>query len=361
MEQLRKGINAGASFEVLSNPEFLSEATAIQNLLAPDRVIIGSQSSYRSRIALEQLAGLYAQWVPRERIVTCSNVTAELSKLIANAMLAQRVSSINAASAMCEAFGADIGDISHICGMDPRIGPGMLNSSFGFGGSCFDKDIRSLIYLAEWKNLNVAADYWKCIVTLNLDQQARFSARIYGVMQRFGDVKYAVLGFAYKKNTPDTRHTPAINLIRGLLALGSEVAVYDPMVPRDCILDQVITEDHLKATASLYICYTAEEACRDANAVIIATNWDEFGNQDQPDEAPEPEHSSPPPDMSLDAQLALDLAQPRRYRGPRLDWETVAVSMLEPRVVFDGHHMLDAAKLEALDLTVESVGIASKL
>lgn len=362
MAQLANAAKPGFYYEVLSNPEFLAEGTAIHNLLEPDRIIIGMESTFGGQVSMGKLAGIYAQWVPRERIITCSNATAELSKLIANAMLAQRVSSINAASAMCEAFDADVGDVSRICATDPRIGPAMLNSSLGFGGSCFGKDVRCLVYLAEVKGLTVVAEYWKSVIALNVDQQTRFLARILDTMQPFGMIHYAVLGLTYKKNTNDTRTSPALHLVRTLLDAGHEVALYDPVVSHDRMIEDVFAHDDLPHVlmAKLYPCRTAEEACHGAHAIIIATNWDEFSNQKQPEEAPDPAGLTPPSHMPLDAQLAVELAPDRPYRGSRLDWTRVSMFTEEPHVVFDGHHMLDAAPLEALGMRVESVGITSK-
>ncbi|KAJ2157453.1 hypothetical protein GGF46_004490, partial [Coemansia sp. RSA 552] len=229
---LRQNARPGVTFDVLSNPEFLSEGTAIRDLLEPDRAIIGGLDG--SQEAQSALASVYSQWVPAERIVTMGLWSAELAKLASNALLAQRVSSINSISAVCEAIGADVTEVAHGCGMDSRIGSQFLRASVGFGGSCFHKDIQSLVWLSESLGLHDVAEYWGHVLTINESQISRFAQRIVrsvngGCLQ---GLRIAVLGFAYKGGTSDTRNTPAARICQYLLDKGADLSIYDPKVPR---------------------------------------------------------------------------------------------------------------------------------
>ncbi|KAI3342048.1 UDP-glucose/GDP-mannose dehydrogenase family, NAD binding domain-containing protein [Ustulina deusta] len=278
-EILNRNARHGVKFEVLSNPEFLAEGTAIQNLLFPDRVIIGSSETRTGLLAAEALANVYRTWVPQPRIILSNLFSSELSKLGANAILAQRISSINALSAMCEATGADIDQIARAIGSDSRIGPHMLQSSFGFGGSCFLKDIRSIIYLCQSLHLPEIAAYWKSILDINDMQKSRAIPRIASLLG--GDIKrkkIAVLGFAFKKDTEDTRESCAIDLVQGFVREGALVSVYDPCVKgsqihRDLSICKV-DEEH--TGGSVRICNSGLEACEGAYAVVVATDWDMF-------------------------------------------------------------------------------------
>src|SRR6478752_5402502 len=221
-----------ATFQVLSNPEFLAEGTAVTDLENPDRILIGGEVTPEGNAAVEALVSVYARWIPRERILTTNLWSSELSKLVANAFLAQRISSINSISALCEATGADVDEVANAIGKDSRIGPKFLKSSVGFGGSCFQKDILNLTYLCESFGLPEVAAYWTSVVGINDWQKHRFAARIVkSLFNTVADKKIAVLGFAFKKDTNDTRESAAINVVRDLLAEHAKVTVYDPKVP----------------------------------------------------------------------------------------------------------------------------------
>jgi UDPglucose 6-dehydrogenase len=271
----------------LSNPEFLAEGTAIKDLLSPDRVIIGSADTSSGRRAAATLADVYAAWVPRSRITTINVWSSELSKLVANAMLAQRISSINSISAICEKTGADIEEIALSIGLDPRIGPQFLKSSLGFGGSCFKKDILSLVYLAQSLGLHEVGEYWQQVLTLNDFQRSRFARRI---ITRLNNTlirkKITLLGYAFKKNTSDTRESPAVDVIKILLNDGpAEIAIFDPCCNPETVKAEIQrllgSADNrlLKAEGGPVEVYTdVYSACRDSNAVVILTEWDEFRN-----------------------------------------------------------------------------------
>lgn len=223
----------GIRFDILSNPEFLAEGTAIQDLLHPDRVLIGGDAcDALGAAAQDALVGIYRRWVPADRILVTSLWSGELSKLVANAFLAQRVSSINSVSALCEASGADVGEVAKAVGLDSRIGPKFLQASLGFGGSCFQKDILNLVYLCENLGLHEVAAYWEQVIEMNNYQKKRFARTV--VQSLFNTVtgkKLAVFGFSFKKNTTDTRETPAIDVCTALLEERSILSIYDPKVP----------------------------------------------------------------------------------------------------------------------------------
>ncbi|KAL9062087.1 MAG: hypothetical protein Q9206_000042 [Seirophora lacunosa] len=281
-EILAANAHPGVRFDVLSNPEFLAEGTAVRDLLRPDRIIIGSLPTPSGLRAAASLAEVYGQWVPRERIITMNLWSAELSKLAANAMLAQRISSVNALSAICEVTGANVDEVSHACGLDSRIGPQMLNAGPGFGGSCFQKDIFNIVYLSESLHLYEIADYWRAIIDMNEHQKQRFTKRIISCLyNNLAGKKLAVLGFAFKKNTSDTRESPAITLVTNFLTERARVAIYDPRVPQQQIwrelADNGCDPEMLKRNVS--VCSSAYTACEAADAVVIVTEWDEFSNK----------------------------------------------------------------------------------
>ncbi|KAI4221510.1 MAG: hypothetical protein L6R36_006850 [Xanthoria steineri] len=281
-EILAANAHPGVRFDVLSNPEFLAEGTAIRDLLNPDRIIIGSMPTPAGCRAAATLAGVYEQWVPRERIITMNLWSSELSKLAANAMLAQRISSVNALSAICEATGADVDEVSYACGLDSRIGPQMLKAGPGFGGSCFQKDIFNIVYLSESLHLYEIADYWRAVINMNEHQKQRFTKRIIACLyNNLAGKKLAVLGFAFKKNTSDTRESPAITLVSNFVGERAQVAIYDPRVREDQIWRELINNgsdaEMLKRKVS--VCATAYEACVAADAVVVMTEWDEFSNK----------------------------------------------------------------------------------
>lgn len=306
----------GLTHAVLSNPEFLAEGTAIADLHNPDRVLIGGERTPAGEAAVRALVDVYARWVPRERIITTNLWSSELSKLVANAFLAQRISSINAISALCEATGADVDEVANAIGRDSRIGPKFLKASVGFGGSCFRKDILNLVYLCETFGLPEVAAYWDHVVRMNEWQKQRFSARI--VKTLFNSVagkRIAVLGFAFKKDTNDTRESAAITVVRELLAEQAEVAVYDPKVGETDIRRDL--EAAGVDARRLVVSSSAYAAAEGAHAIAVVTEWDEF--------------------------RTLDFA---RLHG----------AMMKPAFVFDGRNILPADRLRDLGFRVYAIG-----
>lgn len=336
-----------ANFEVLSNPEFLSEGTTIHDLQYPARVLIGSQQTPAGHEAAATLAQLYEAWVPSKLIKMMDCWSSELSKLAANAMLAQRLSSINSLSSICEIVGGDIDAVSAACGLDPRIGPGMLQSGLGWGGGCFEKDVRGLAYIASCLGLNDVSDYWMSVVEMNNLQKTRFLRRILACMH--GSVrrkKIAILGFAFKKNTSDTKGSPAIALVKGLLDEGADVAIYDPMVPNS----QIETD---LAGQPVRICKTAYEACEQAEAVVVATDWDEFRM------AP-----SQPQNTRVSESGELQCLTPDSDRSPStpdgMEWERIVQGMQRPKHVFDGRNVLQGGRLETMGCRYVRIGQMSQ-
>jgi len=276
---------SGATFQVLSNPEFLAEGTAVADMENPDRILIGGEQTPDAQKALEALVSVYAHWVPREKIITTNLWSSELSKLVANAFLAQRISSINSISALCEATGADVDEVARAIGTDSRIGPKFLRASVGFGGSCFQKDILNLVYLCESFNLPEAAAYWRSVVTMNDWQKSRFVEKI--VCTLFNTVsgkRIAILGFAFKKDTNDTRESAAINICRDLVAENAHVVIYDPRVPKETIyqdlLEAGVPQDIINF--NIEIVSDPYEAVKNAHALATLTEWDEFRDLDLP-------------------------------------------------------------------------------
>jgi UDPglucose 6-dehydrogenase len=304
----------GIRFQVLSNPEFLAEGTAVNDLQNPDRLLIGGERTPEGEAAVKALADLYACWVPRERIITTGLWSSELSKLVANAFLAQRISSINSISAVCEATGADVDEVAHVIGRDSRIGPKFLKASIGFGGSCFQKDILNLVYLCEHYGLSDVATYWEHVVRMNDYQKRRFAARmVKALFNTVADKKIAVLGFAFKKNTNDVRESAAIAVCRDLLAEHARLTVYDPkVVPED-----IQRELAGAADARLTIARSAYEACEGAHAIAVLTEWDEFKS---------------------------------------LDFARILASMPKPAFIFDGRNILDLPKLRVLGFQAFGIG-----
>lgn len=314
-----------ATFDVLSNPEFLAEGTAIQDLEVPSRVMIGGESES----AIAKLADIYAAWVPREKIVTANLWSAELSKLTANAFLAQRISSINAISALCERTGADVDEVASAIGLDPRIGPSFLRASVGFGGSCFQKDLLNLVYLCEQFELPEAAVYWEQVLALNDYQKSRFSHNI--VSRMFNTVagkRIALWGFAFKKDTNDTRESAAIRVAHDLLEEQAHLAVYDPRVSAEQIFADIefafrdgngeLPDARRSAIRDgVEICDSPTDAARDAHAIAVLTEWDEFRT---------------------------------------LDYDAIYESMHKPAFFFDGRNLVDASALGALGFEVHSIG-----
>ena len=316
IQQILAANTSGATFQVLSNPEFLAEGTAVQDLLKPDRVLIGGERTPAGDKAVETLVGVYARWVPRERIITTNLWSSELSKLVANAFLAQRISSINAISALCEATGADVDEVANAIGKDSRIGPKFLKASVGFGGSCFQKDILNLSYLCESFGLPEVSAYWASVVKMNDYQKQRFSAKIvHALFNSVADKRIAVLGFAFKKDTDDTRESAAINIVRDLLAEQANVVVYDPKVPAAEIVSDVLGKG--QTNARLKVAASACEAAEGAHAIAIVTEWDEFKT---------------------------------------LDYAKIFEGMQKPAFLFDGRNIVDLAKLRAIGFRASGIG-----
>ena len=299
------------SFAVLSNPEFLAEGTAIPDLESPDRVLIGGEDLQ----AIESLAGVYGQWVPQERILRTNLWSSELSKLTANAFLAQRISSINSIAALCEATGADVQEVAHAIGTDSRIGSKFLKAGPGFGGSCFQKDILNLVYLCGHYGLNDVAAYWQSVVDLNAWQQHRIARLV--VQNLFGTVtgkRIAILGFAFKADTNDTREAPAIRICQDLLEEGAQLAIYDPKVSESQIEADLGPGS---VTTSWVSVHDPVDAVVGADAVLILTDWDIFAG---------------------------------------LNWKQIAASMRHPAWVFDARRCIDLVAAHAAGLNIWCVG-----
>jgi UDPglucose 6-dehydrogenase len=306
----------GVKFQVLSNPEFLAEGTAIVDLQNPDRVLIGGERTPEGAAAIESLVSVYARWVPRERIITTNLWSSELSKLVANAFLAQRISSINSISALCEATGADVDEVANAIGRDSRIGPKFLKASVGFGGSCFQKDILNLVYLCEHFGLPEVAAYWEGVVKMNDWQKHRFTTKIVRALYNsVAGKRIGVLGFAFKKDTNDTRESAAIAVCRDLIAEQAIVTVYDPKVPADEIRRDILGKDG--QSTLLHIATSAYQAAEGAHALAVATEWDEFKT---------------------------------------LDFAKIYGAMSKPAFVFDGRNILDLQKLRDLGFRATGIG-----
>ncbi|MGY3213753.1 UDP-glucose 6-dehydrogenase [Mucilaginibacter sp. HD30] len=312
---------SGVSFQILSNPEFLAEGTAVEDLDSPDRVLIGGDNTPEGQVALQKLVDIYANWVPVDRILTTNVWSSELSKLTANAFLAQRVSSINALSEICEKTEADIAEVARAIGTDSRIGPKFLKASVGFGGSCFQKDILNLVYIAKSYGLNEVANYWEQVIIMNDHQKTRFASKIVNTLYNtVNGKKITLLGWAFKKDTNDTRESPAIHVADHLLYEQADLAVYDPKVSESQVyndLDYLKTRERAENRANLQVYEDPYEACKGAHAIAILTEWDEF----------------------------------KTY-----DWTHIYNNMLKPATVFDGRNILDTEKLKAIGFQVRSIG-----
>ncbi|WP_394759515.1 UDP-glucose 6-dehydrogenase [Flavobacterium sp.] len=303
----------GVQFQILSNPEFLAEGTAVQDLHNPDRVLIGGENS----AAIKSLVDVYSNWVPKDKILTTNVWSSELSKLTANAFLAQRVSSINAISELCEKTGADVSEVSKAIGMDARIGSKFLKASVGFGGSCFQKDILNLVYIAKSYGLHEVADYWEQVVIMNNHQKDRFSRNIVQTLYNtVSGKKITLLGWAFKKDTNDTRESAAINVAQNLIAEQANVSVFDPKVSENQILSDL---NHLKENEinRIEVIDNPYEACKDSHAIAILTEWDEFTTY---------------------------------------DWKKIYDNMLKPAFVFDGRNLLDKKQMIEIGFTYSAVG-----
>ena len=292
-EKIKEILNSegnGVHFEILSNPEFLAEGTAIQDLFKSDRVLIGGDETKTGQKAVQALVDVYVNWIPKDKILTTNVWSSELAKLASNAMLAQRISSINSLSALCEKTEADIEELSKAIGMDHRIGPKFLKASVGFGGSCFQKDILNLVYLCKYYGLDEVAEYWHQVVKINDYQKNRFAQKIIdGLGGDVKDKKIAILGWAFKANTNDTRESPAIHIANYLLLAGAEIHVYDPLVKEEQIkMDlQLLWESsslNSEKTAVMISKVSISEdyidAVQNALAIGIITYWEVFKSYD---------------------------------------------------------------------------------
>ncbi|MFD2907253.1 UDP-glucose 6-dehydrogenase [Flavobacterium ardleyense] len=311
----------GVNFQILSNPEFLAEGTAVEDLLAPDRVLIGGDSTAEGQEAIAELVAIYANWVPRDKILTTNVWSSELSKLTANAFLAQRVSSINAMSELCEKTGADVNEVAKAIGLDSRIGSKFLKASVGFGGSCFQKDILNLVYIAKTYGLNEVADYWEQVIIMNDHQKRRFAKNIIKTLYNtVSGKKITFLGWAFKKDTNDTRESAAIYVADDLLAEQAEICVYDPKVEFEQIqtdLNYLETRSETLNGSGVQVKTDVYEACHNAHAIAVLTEWDEF----------------------------------KTY-----DWQKIYDNMLKPAFVFDGRNLLDKTTLEKIGFIYQAIG-----
>ncbi|EEE40822.1 nucleotide sugar dehydrogenase [Prochlorococcus marinus] len=300
--------NKNKTFSIVSNPEFLAEGSAINDLQYPDRVLIGGEDDNSIKLVKD----IYMKWVDQSKIITTNLWSSELSKLVANAFLAQRISSINSISAICESTGANISEVAKAIGTDKRIGSEFLNPGPGFGGSCFKKDILNLVYLCNYYGLKEVADYWEKVVSINLWQQNRISSLV--IINLFGtlsDKKLAIFGFSFKANTNDTRESPSINISKNLLKEGAKLNFYDPKVNKKQILSEFNTESNVS------ICNSAIKAAEGADAVLVLTEWKEF---------------------------------------KALDWKNIFQVMRKPAWIFDARIILDKSLLEDIGFKVWSLG-----
>ncbi|MEH6656442.1 UDP-glucose 6-dehydrogenase [Leeuwenhoekiella marinoflava] len=313
---------SGVNFQILSNPEFLAEGTAMEDLNNPDRVLIGGNiDTDEGKQAVQELVNIYAGWVPKEKILTTNLWSSELSKLTANAFLAQRLSSINAMSELCESSGADVDEVAKAIGMDTRIGPKFLKASVGFGGSCFQKDILNLVYISKSYGLTEVADYWEQVIILNDHQKRRFSTKIVKTLYNtVSGKKIAFLGWAFKKDTNDTRESAAIYVAHDLLTEQACIAVYDPKVIEERIYTDIRSLHYASEknnTEGVFVFHDAYDCCKDAHAIAVLTEWDEF----------------------------------KEY-----DWQNIYNEMQKPAFVFDGRNLLDQKELERIGFIYKRIG-----
>lgn len=322
LKSILDNIGNGVKFQILSNPEFLAEGTAIEDMHDPDRILIGGDNSTtEGRQAIEALVNVYASWIPRERLLTTNVWSSELSKLTANAFLAQRVSSINAISELCEHTEANVDEVARAIGQDSRIGPKFLKSSVGFGGSCFQKDILNLVYIARSYGLNEVADYWEQVIIMNDHQKRRFAHKIVSTLYNtVSGKKIAFLGWAFKKDTNDTRESAAIYVADELLNEQADIVVYDPKVKAERVyadLDYLNTRSPEENRNRVSVVSDPYDAMHKAHAVAILTEWDEFKDY---------------------------------------DWNKVYDGMMKPAFIFDGRAILDQKALNVKGFEVFSIG-----
>ena len=312
MERILNSNSRGLHFDVISNPEFLAEGTAIRDMEAPDRVLIGGRETATGQKAVQALVEIYAHWIPRERILTTNLWSSELSKLVANAFLAQRVSSINAISALCEQTEADVTEVAKAIGMDSRIGSKFLKASVGFGGSCFKKDILNLVYLCNHYGLDEVADYWEQVVKMNEWQEQRFAVNMVSCMfNTVAGKRIAVLGAAFKADTGDTRESPALEVTKHLLNERADIVLCDPHALDNARTDLGPLAEKVTFEPDPY------KAAEGAHALAILTEWRQFAD---------------------------------------LDFERIYQSMVKPAFIFDGRNILDHKALFELGFNVHAIG-----
>ena len=311
----------GVSFQILSNPEFLAEGTAMRDLETPDRVLIGGEQTPEGKNAIKALVDIYNSWVPIENILTTNLWSSELSKLTANAFLAQRVSSINSLSELCESTGADVSEVAKAIGMDSRIGSKFLQSSVGFGGSCFQKDILNLVYISKSLGLHEVADYWEQVIIMNNYQRNRFARNIVKTLYNtVSGKKIAFLGWAFKKDTNDTRESAAIYVADKLIDEQAIISVFDPKVNSTQMQSDINYLETRTADLNKEFLVTESDpymAMNDAHAIAILTEWDEF----------------------------------KTY-----DWQKIYDGMKKPAFVFDGRNLLDKGTLEKIGFVYSAIG-----
>uniref|UniRef100_A0A0K2T6M8 UDP-glucose 6-dehydrogenase n=1 Tax=Lepeophtheirus salmonis TaxID=72036 RepID=A0A0K2T6M8_LEPSM len=311
----------GVEYQVLSNPEFLAEGSAVNDLLNPDRILIGGEDSRDGEEAIQALSSIYEKWIPSKNILTMNVWSSELSKLAANAFLAQRISSINAISAVCEMTGADVSEVAVAVGSDSRIGSKFLQASVGFGGSCFQKDILNLVYICENLNLPQVAEYWNQVIAMNDYQKFRFSQNIIKTLfNTVTDKEIAIFGFAFKKNTGDTRESPAIFIVKSLMDERAKCHIYDPKVQKSQIdfeLKYVSSERPKRVDELIRVAPDAYEAAKHTHAIVLCTEWDEFVD---------------------------------------LDYRRIFSTMKKPAFIFDGRKILNHKTLLEIGFHVETIG-----
>jgi UDPglucose 6-dehydrogenase len=322
MAVLKANNKPGVRYSILSNPEFLAEGTAIENLMNPDRVLIGGEDTPEGKLAVETLCWVYEHWVGKEKILTTNTWSSELSKLAANAMLAQRISSINSLSAVCEVTGADVSEVARAIGLDSRIGSKFLQASVGFGGSCFQKDLLNLVYICEKLNLLEVAEYWQKVIDMNEYQKERFSQKIIECLfNTVNDKHISILGFAFKKNTGDTRETPAISVCKTLLEEGAKLNLYDPKVEKSQMIFDLtsarVTDNPEHVRNSIEIFTDPYAAVANTHAIVVCTEWDEF---------------------------------------TELDFNKIYQSMMKPAYIFDGRKILNHEALQDMGFHVVTIG-----
>ena len=312
--------NKDVDFQILSNPEFLAEGTAMRDLEIPDRVLIGGDNTVKGKKAVESLFNIYSSWVPEENILVTNLWSSELSKLTANAFLAQRISSINSLSELCEETGADIEEVSKAIGMDSRIGNSFLKTSVGFGGSCFQKDILNLVYIARSLGLVKVADYWEQILIINKHQRERFANKIKTLINKNSLIKsVSILGWAFKKDTNDTRESAAIYVSDSLIRSDISVNVYDPKVKESQILFDInhINENYTENNEHVSIYNDPIESVDKTNIIAILTEWDEFKDY---------------------------------------NWKKIFDKMNKPAYIYDGRNILEKEKLESIGFNYIGIG-----